>query len=135
MINRSLARNGNSAFAVWTLMLVALASGLLPAPAQQVSTLIQFTNVWKFDQSGLELGTAWTTNSYDDSTWSAGPGLLGFESGNPLVYTVHAPINTQLIISSTVTSYYLRTTFLFTGSTEGLSLVASNLVDDGAVIY
>ncbi len=103
-------------------------------PAPQFITFLEFTNVWKFDQSGLELGTDWRTIDYDDSAWPSGPGLLGFES-TPQPYTVHAPINTQLAISMSVTTYYFRTTFMFTGSTEGLSLVASNLVDDGAVIY
>ena len=38
-----------------------------PAQAQQVTTLIQFTNVWKYDQTGAELGTGWRTNDFDDS--------------------------------------------------------------------
>ena len=50
--------------------------------AQQITTLIQFTNAWKFDQSGLEPGTAWRTNDFDDSAWPTGAGLLGIETGN-----------------------------------------------------
>ena len=109
--------------------------GAFSAPAQNVTTLIQFTNVWKYDQSGRDLGTAWRTNDYDDSTWPSGPGLLGLEPDTPGFYTVHAPINTPLTISSTVTTFYFRTTFEFTGTTIALSLIASNLVDDGCAIY
>src|ERR1044071_5486263 len=134
MIDRVVSRNNSSALASLALMLMLFGAGPLPAAAEQISTLVDFTNIWKYDQSGLELGTQWRTNTYDDSTWPLGRGLLGFE-GTPQPYTVHAPINTLLNISSTVTSYYFRTFFMFTGSTEGLSLVASNLVDDGAVIY
>lgn len=105
------------------------------ANAQNVSTLIQFTNVWKYDQSGLELGTAWRTNDYDDSAWPQGRGLLGVEPDTPAVYTAHAPISTPLVASTTVTTYYFRTTFQITGSTNGLLLMATNLLDDGAVIY
>jgi hypothetical protein len=115
--------------------LLGLAPGVTPVQAQQVTTLIQFTDVWRYDQSGQELGTAWRTNSYADSEWASGMGLLGTEPNTPMVYTVHAPISTPLIISSTVTTYFFRTTFNFAGTTNGLSLVASNLVDDGFVIY
>jgi hypothetical protein len=59
--------------------LLGLALGSMPSRAQQVTTLIEFTNVWKYDQSGRELGTAWSTNGYDDLTWTSGRGLLGFE--------------------------------------------------------
>jgi len=103
--------------------------------AQQVTTLLQFTNVWKYDQSGRELGTAWRTNDYDDSAWPSGRGLLGLEPDTPVLYQLHAPITTPLTISSTVTTFYFRTTFEITSGTAGLSLVSSNLVDDGCAIY
>jgi hypothetical protein len=109
--------------------------GVFAAQAQIVTPLIQFTNVWKFDQSGGELGTAWRTNDYDDSEWPSGPGLLGAEPDTPAFYTIHAPISTPLAVSSTVTTFYFRTTFEFTSSTVGLSLLATNLVDDGCAIY
>jgi len=103
--------------------------------AQEVTTLIPFTNIYKYDQSGLYQGTAWRTNDFDDASWPSGAGLLGLEPDTPDVYTIHSPISTPLTISSTVTSYYFRTTFNFAGTTNGLSLVASNLVDDGFVAY
>jgi hypothetical protein len=106
--------------------------------AQQVTTLIQFTNVWKYNDSGLELGTGWRTNDYDDSEWQSGSGLLGAEDGpaSILNYTQHAPIITPLPASTTVTTYYFRTKFEFDGPiTNGLSLVTTNLLDDGCVIY
>ena len=124
-------------FRVWftALFAAALAAlGVSNAGAQQVTTLIQFTNVWKYDQTGLELGTAWRTNDYDDSAWPSGPGLLGFEDGLA-PYQVHAPRLTPLTVSPAVTTFYFRTSFQFTGSLEGLTLFATNLVDDGCVIY
>ena len=124
-------------FRVWftALFAAALAAlGVSNAGAQQVTTLIQFTNGWKYDQTGLELGTAWRTNDYDDSAWPSGPGLLGFEDGLA-PYQVHAPRLTPLTVSPAVTTFYFRTSFQFTGSLEGLTLFATNLVDDGCVIY
>jgi len=42
---------------------------------------------------------------------------------------------TQLAVSQTITTFYFRVTFVYTGETAGLRLFATNLVDDGAVIY
>jgi len=140
--HQSIAMSTRSAFrsccakqipVLW-LLLALLFYGAVALRAQTVETLVQFTNVWKFDQSGLELGTAWRTNDYDDSAWPSGRGLLGFEN-NPQSYAVHAPFSTPLTVSSSVTTFYFRATFELTGSTAGLTLIASNLVDDGCVIY
>src|SRR5262245_2696395 len=122
----------------WKAMVLALAvvglMGVAPrTQAQTVLTLIQFTNSWRYEQSGTDLGTAWRAFSYpQESSWS-GPslGLLGLEPDTPAVYTVHAPISTLLTISATVTTYYFRATFPFNyqGSTNGMVLIATNLVD------
>jgi hypothetical protein len=114
--------------------LLALILAACQGQAQIVRTIIPFTHVWKFDQSGRELGTAWRTNDYDDFAWPSGLGLLGTET-TPAVYFMHAPIATPLVTTPSILTYYFRTTFRFTGSTTGLSLVATNLVDDGCVIY
>src|SRR5882762_2898338 len=129
MMNRRLSNL--SSLAGLSLTLLGLGPGIPAARTQETSALIQFTSVWKYDQSGLELGTDWRTNTYDDAAWPLGPGLLGFDSNFP--YPVQ--VNTPLMVSSTITNYYFRTTFQFTGDLVGLSLVASNLVDDGCVIY
>jgi hypothetical protein len=100
-----------------------------------VQTLINWNATWRYNQNGTELGTGWRAQSYPaESTWPSGQGLLAFEDA-PGAYTVHAPISTTLAVSTVVTSFYFRTTFQFSGSTAGMQLVASNLVDDGAVLW
>lgn len=69
-----------------------------PIQAQEFTTLLQFTNVWKYNQDGLELGPSWRTNDYDDAAWPQGRGLLGFESVTA-PYQVTAPVLTQLTVS------------------------------------
>ena len=106
-----------------------LVGGPVTAPAQLVTTLIQFTNSWSYDQTGRNLAsTLWKTNTYvEDAFWnSPSPGLLGVEPDSPAFYTIHAPISTPLTVSSTVTSFYFRTVFTFSGPTNGLSLIASS---------
>jgi len=107
------------------------------AQAQLVQTHIQFTNTWKYLQTGVEQGTAWRTNGFNDSAWE-GPsrGLLGNEPGSPNLYEIHAPITTPLSISGGLpATYYFRTTFNFSGNTNGISIFTTNLVDDGCLIY
>jgi hypothetical protein len=120
-------------------LVVTLSAGLAArSEAQTVTTLIDWTDSWRYDQSGRELGTTWRQNSYvPDAQWGPlSPGLLGFEPDTPQVYTVYAPISTPLNISTVVTTYYFRTTFTYPGgTTTGLSVVATNLVDDGCVAY
>ena len=118
---------------------------------QQYVELIKFTNTWRYNQSGANLGTAWIPASYDDtqSGWSEGPALLGVEAtpfpatGNYNEATlVPNTIPTPLSLFSgggtngTNITYYFRTKFNNTlASLNGVELWATNLVDDGCVIY
>jgi hypothetical protein len=116
------------------LLLTALLAGFLGASfrsaAQSFQVLVDWDANWFYDQSGRELGTAWRAFSYvPDAFWGQGQGLLGFE--DTTIYP--QPFLTQLQLG--ITNTYLRTSFNFAGSTAGLVLVATNLIDDGAVIY
>ncbi len=119
---------------VLVLTITGLAGLTVRTEGQTITTLVDFTNSWRYDQTGRDLGTAWRGNNYtEDSFWQGpGPGLLGFDNNTP-----YAPfgINTPLTISGSITSYYFRTTFSFSGPTTGMSLIATNFIDDGAVIY
>lgn len=119
---------------------LATAGIVTPTSAQTITTLIQFTNVWRYNLSGLDLAPLWRTNTFNDSSWPSGPGLLGAEEFlDP--YKVHVPsgIGTPfpLPLSQTVTTYFFRTTFFNPNNpnTPGLTLIASNLVDDGCAIW
>lgn len=133
-------RNACKKILVLALLFAGLATFAHRAQAQTTTTLLDFTKVWKYDSSGANLGTAWRTNSppYDDSTWASGPGLLGFDDALA-PYLVHVPsgLGTTLPISGSITTYYFRTTFSLpiSPTTPGLVLMASNLVDDGCLIW
>src|SRR6266516_1949549 len=120
------------------LAFVGLAGAAMPAGAQTITTLVDWTNSWRYDQTGRQLDPTWKTSAYtEDVFWQAlSPGLLGHEPDTPGLYTIHAPINTDLTVGSTVTNYYFRTTFSYAGgATTGLNVVLTNLVDDGCIIY
>jgi hypothetical protein len=122
---------------VLALTLVGLAGVALRTDAQTIQTLIQFTNSWQYDQTGRQLPANWMSSAYvPDGQWGpSSPGLLGFEPDTPGVYTAHAPILTPLVNSGSITTYYFRTTFNYAGSLANVSLIATNLVDDGCAIY
>jgi trimeric autotransporter adhesin len=86
------------------------------------------TNLWRYEQSGTDLGTAWKEKNYDDSTWPEGAALLGVESG-----TTPEPLRTSMTLGSHVT-YYFRIPFVYSGP-AGIRLRLRHVVDDGAVFY
>jgi len=92
------------------------------------STNIQIDSVWKYNQSGTDLGTAWMEAGYNDSVWTSGNALFYVE-GDPLP----APKNTLLTLGKT--TYYFRTSFVFTGNYENVTLLVHPIIDDGAVFY
>ena len=99
-------------------------------------TLMAFTNVWRYDVSATDLGTAWRATNYNDSAWPSGRGVLAFENNNA---TVTALTNTVLPLRTPgnvfITNFYFRTHFTLTNDPSGVLLISSNLIDDGAVFY
>ncbi|HXJ75636.1 MAG TPA: hypothetical protein VNM37_22460, partial [Candidatus Dormibacteraeota bacterium] len=101
----------------------------LEVPATfDTNIVISFTNVWRYEQSGEDLGTAWRATDYDDSSWASGRGLLGVTAS-----TLPVPKNTDLVFGPT--TYYFRASFDYTGSPAFLNLNLRHVVDDGVVLY
>jgi hypothetical protein len=101
----------------------------------EVSELIPMTGSWRYDQSGVDRGTAWRAAGYDDSGWPVGGALFGFEDSTPYPYVF--PIGTPLTAPSAggpITTYF-RTRFAFTNGPGTVTLFSENLVDDGAAYY
>lgn len=98
-----------------------------PAPAQPW-ILFTWTQLWRYDQSGVDLGEAWRAPGYDDRAWPAGPGLLYVEDSD-----LPAPKSTPLTLGRL--TYYFRTSFNHPGPVLGTRLVARLAVDDAAVVY
>ena len=109
---------------------------VLPLGAQTM--LFSLTNqVWRYNQSNIDLGTVWKDVNYDDSGWPSGLGV--FEGKNGTVpASIAAVKHTTLLLTNigrtnqTIT-YYFRTQFAFTNDPSTVYLVATNLVDDGAI--
>ncbi|HMJ91041.1 MAG TPA: immunoglobulin domain-containing protein [Candidatus Acidoferrum sp.] len=106
-----------------------------------VYTNLGLTNAaWKYNQSGAEPapigGVTWKQSNYNDSAWSSGRGLLALETDNAYVI---ARTNTVLSLTdgggNRIISYYFRNTFVLSNDPSAVTLLMSNIVDDGAVMY
>jgi hypothetical protein len=99
-----------------------------PGVTNPPRTLITIGGSWRYNQTANLDSVNWTASGYSDSAWPSGSAILAVESA-----ALPAPINTPLTIGRN--TYYFRSYFNFTGSVAGVSLVFSNLIDDGAVFY
>ena len=105
-------------------------------PPTVISQLIVLDDVWRYNESGSDLGSGWAAVTHSEGgEWKSGPGGLGRESG------VTIPINTTLrfpgLNNPFVVTYYFEREFnLGAAQVAGLrSLNLRHAVDDGAVIY
>jgi hypothetical protein len=86
-------------------------------------------SVWKYLDNGSDQGTAWRSNSFNDSTWKSGPAELGYGDGGENTTVNGGPSNNHYITT------YFRRSFLVPDASRVLSLTARLLRDDGAVAY
>ena len=113
-----------------------------PAPAQRVAALIPWTNhVWRYLDTGEDLGTAWRTNDFNDQSWPTGTGLFGVEAGTPFPYlprfsTITTPLQLGPPPNGT-TTFYFRAYFNLDASNfvAATTFISTNFIDDGAVLY
>jgi hypothetical protein len=124
-------------FLIGLLFILACELGVTESRGQAPYPLLTMTNSqWRYEFSGSNLGTAWRATNYDDSAWSSGRGVFALETDNQLVLP---QTNTIMPLSNAtngrITTYYFRTHFLLTNNPYEVSLIFTNLVDDGMVLY
>jgi hypothetical protein len=100
-----------------------------PVPALTSNlTLVPLTGVWRYEDTGTDLGVAWRAANFDDSAWASGAGLLAFNAG-----ALPAAVNS--VLAPGRSTYYFRTQFPFSGAISNVTLEVRAVVDDGAVFY
>lgn len=93
------------------------------------AVMFDYGTTWSWDIPSADPGTAWRTLGFDDSGWSRGPGLLGFENA-----AVPAP-GMQTALPNRHMVYLFRKTFTFAGSPAGATVTIDQVIDDGVVYY
>lgn len=99
-------------------------------PPVAPATPIAFGSSWKFNDKGVDLGTAWRASAYDDALWSAGNGQLGYGNGDETTVVSYGPSSSSKYITT-----YFRKKFTIENLAAVNTLTLDSIYDDGAVIY
>jgi hypothetical protein len=94
---------------------------------------IDDVQIWKFDRSGTDMGTAWKEKVFNDSAWEQGMAILADESGT-MAEPIRTPFSRINDAGEPVATFYFRTHFNYTGPLGG-NLFLRYIVDDGAIFY
>jgi spore coat protein CotH len=125
-VSQGRSPDASSQFRYFTAPSPGLPNLNLPVATQPV---IAIDHVWRYEDSGANLGTAWRQPGYNDTFWSTGAGILHVEDAD-----LPGPKNTPLNLGTP--TFYYRAEFdadSIDSTVEQLQL--SLLVDDGAVVY
>ena len=112
--------------AALTLLLLIPAVGIRSAE----QTLISAGSSWKYNDSGSNLGTAWRAPAYNDASWPAGLGQLGYGDGDESTVLSYGtnPSNRRI-------TYYFRRAFTVADPAAIAALTLRYVRDDGCIIY
>jgi hypothetical protein len=133
-VSQGRAPNGGSRIVYFDLPTPGAGNPAAPGPVQP--TLINLiavddTFLWKYEDSGTDLGTGWSATGFNDSSWFSGPALLGFDNN----FNPPEPRRTPLAVVAGKMTYYFRAHFNVPAGLNLSGLVATHYIDDGAVFY
>lgn len=124
-------RVSNSGGVVWS-QLAALVVQSIALPPQ--ITLISTGAVWKYLDTGTNLGTTWRGTNFDDTTWASGPAELGY-GDTPDQRPEATVVSFGPSVSSRYITTYFRHSFHVADASIYTNLAARLMRDDGAVVY
>jgi hypothetical protein len=99
-------------------------------PPPPAGTLIPTGAIWKYSDTGVDLGTAWRGLTFNDSGWASGPAQLGYGDGDEATVVSYGPSANNKRITT-----YFRHAFTVANPSQYVSLSLSLLRDDGAIVY
>lgn len=85
-------------------------------------------SVWKYDDAGNDLGTAWTAAGFDDSLWLSGAGEIGYGDGDETT-ALPTPGDPKPL------TVYFRRSLTIPDASQVQTLSLDLLRDDGAAVY
>ena len=97
----------------------------------EVVTLTEMTDRWRYSDNGDDFGPEWRTAGFDDSNWQEARGLFYHETA-----PIDGPTNTPIQLTRGAVTYYFRKAIENPFNREvNANLFLSFFVDDGAVIH
>lgn len=133
-ISQGRSPNGSTHIGSFDLPTPGAPNPVAPAPPQPVLVNLLPLNdtfLWRYEESGTDLGTGWTASGYNDSSWPEGPALLAREDPG----VTPEPIRTVLTTANGKVTFYFRAHFNLPAGLSISSLQATYVIDDGAVFH
>jgi len=113
------------------LLIATLALLVCQTQAKAVDQLlIPAGAVWKYNDTGTNLGTAWLAPAFADGTWSSGLAQLGYGDGDETTLLGFGGNTANRYIT-----YYFRHSFNVATPADFATLTARVVRDDGVVVY
>ena len=94
------------------------------------STFIAQEQVWKYSDTGTNLGTSWRNADFNDTAWKSGQAELGYGDDDEMTVINYGNSTSNRFITS-----YFRKSFSLKNKQSITSLTLSMKIDDGAVVY
>ena len=91
--------------------------------------LLHRGSIWKYQASGVDLGTDWIQPGWDDTGWNTGKGELGFGDGDEAT-KIASPVG-----NAKLATVYFRTSFDIADTSQFAGVRLSFVRDDAAIIY
>lgn len=91
-----------------------------------------FGSTWKFLDNGSDQGAAWRARGFNDSTWSSGPGQLGY---SPDEFDEATTVGYGPDAANKYVTTYFRRAFTVLNPSEFTNMEARLLIDDAAVVF
>ncbi|MFL2451842.1 MAG: lamin tail domain-containing protein [Verrucomicrobiales bacterium] len=95
--------------------------------------IVSLGDEWRYDDSGNDLGNAWTQSEFDDSSWKQGNGMFGRETASRILAMPEPKIQTEW--AQRISTHYLRKQFTWEGGTDSAFFSMDAVLDDGLVVY
>lgn len=110
------------------LLLIVLQLNLFLVDGQ---TLVLPTgSVWKYNDTGLDLGSSWKDQGFSDNSWSSGAAELGYGDGDEQTVVSYGSNSNNKHITT-----YFRKVFYVSNPAQFQEIIGSVCRDDGAVVY
>ncbi len=92
--------------------------------------LVPSGSIWRYDDTGTDLGDTWRDIAYDDAAWAENPAQLGYGDGDEATVLSYGPDP-----NNKYPTYYFRHEFTVFDAGVYASLTLQVLRDDGCVVY
>ncbi|HEY0456857.1 MAG TPA: Ig-like domain-containing protein [Verrucomicrobiae bacterium] len=101
-----------------------------PVSIRLCPALVRSGSIWKYRDTGNDLGAGWSASAFDDRAWASGPAQLGYGDGDEATVVSYGSDPNNKYITT-----YFRRAFDVPDPFRYTNLLCRLIRDDGAVVY